>query len=93
MSEYIEITHEPTSDPDVMRFRTNLRLGENNEVELYDSGEAMEEGSPVAQALAMIDGIIALRIEGQELIVTRDPFVEWYYIAADISAALKEFFL
>lgn len=92
MSEYIEITHEPTADPDVMRFRTNLRLGEN-EVEVYESGAALEEGSPVAQALAMIDGIAALRIEGQELLVTREPFVEWYYIAADISAALKEFFL
>ncbi len=92
MSEYIEIAHELTADPDVMRFRTNLRLGEN-EVEVYDSIVALEEGSPVAQALAMIDGIVALRIEGQELLVTRDPLVEWYYIAADISAALKEFFL
>ena len=34
-------------------------------MENYDSPEAMEEGSPVAQALSLIDGITALRIEGK----------------------------
>ncbi|MCA9940225.1 MAG: NifU N-terminal domain-containing protein [Anaerolineales bacterium] len=92
MSEYIEITTKPTDDPDVMFFYTNLRLDEG-EPESYDSLAAMEEGSPVAQALALVAGIAQLYIDGQELTITREPGVEWYFIAADVSAILKDFFL
>ena len=54
---------------------------------------AMEEGSPVAQALSVIEGIKALRIEDQDLHITRDPDAEWYSIVADVTAVLKDFFL
>ncbi len=53
----------------------------------------MEEGSPVAQTLAMIDGINTLRIEGSNLVITRDPDSEWSLIVEDVSTALKDFFL
>jgi hypothetical protein len=53
----------------------------------------MEEGSPLAQTLAMIPGLTRLRIAGQELVVWREPDVPWYALIEDITAVLKDFFL
>lgn len=92
MSEYIEIDTEISEDETEMYIYTNLPLAEN-ETERYTSPAAMEEGSPVAQALAVIEGIETLEINGRNLTLTRSPDADWYAIAADISAALKEFFL
>lgn len=92
MSEYIEIETEASDDGKRIIVYTNLRLAEGD-VENYNSRESLEEGSPVAHALAMIDGIARLRIEDSDLFITRDPDVEWHIIVEDISTALKDFFL
>jgi hypothetical protein len=92
MSEYIEIETEPSEDGKKIVFYTNLRLAEGA-AEQYDSRDSLESGSPVAQALATIDGIALLRIEGSDMIITREPDVEWYFIVEEVAAALKEFFL
>ena len=92
MSEYIEIETEMSDDPAVIYFYTNLALAEEG-VEEYDSAEAMEEGSPVAQVLAYVDGIRQLRLDGQEMTVTRDLDTPQHIIVAEVSAALKDFFL
>jgi len=92
MSEYIEIETEIDDDDLTMRLSTNLKLAEEGK-EIYDSPEAMEEGSPVAQALALIDGLRRLTIEGSHMVVIRDPDAPWHSIVSDISAALKDFFL
>lgn len=92
MSEYIEIESEISDDGQRIFVYTNLRLAEEG-FEEYPSREAMEEGSPVAQNLAMIDGINTLRIEGSDLEITRDPDSEWSLIVEDVSTALKDFFL
>lgn len=92
MSEYIEIETEMSDDGTRMYFFTNVTLT-HQEVEAYDSQLAMEEGSPVAQALSVIDGIGHLRIEERELVVTRVPEADWHVIVDDVSAALKDFFL
>lgn len=92
MSEYIEIETETSEDGKRIFVYTNLRLAEED-FEEYGSREAMEEGSPVAQTLAMIDGIAHLRIEESDLIITREADAEWYLIVEDVSAALKDFFL
>ena len=92
MSEYIEIETEANDDGKRIIVYTNLRLAEGY-VEDYNSRESLEEGSPVAQALAMIDGIAHLRIEDSDLIITREPDVEWHIIVEELSAALKDFFL
>lgn len=92
MSEYIEIETELSDDSDEMYFYTNLTLAAG-ELETYESPEAMEEGSPVAQALALLEGIARLQIEGSEMTLTRDPEFPWHIIVADVSAALKDFFL
>jgi hypothetical protein len=92
MSEYIEIETELSDDGRILTVYTNLRLNEG-EVEQYDSIEAAEEGTPVAQALAVIEGMHMLQIEGSNLTVQRDPDTPWHIIISDISAALKDFFL
>lgn len=92
MSEYIEIESETSDDGEKIFVYTNLNLADGG-FEEYNSREALEEGSPVAQTLAMIDGISHLRIEDSDLIITRETDVEWYLIVEDVSAALKDFFL
>lgn len=92
MSEYIEIETELSDDNATLTVYTNLRLNDG-EAEEYLSVDALEEGSPVAQALAVIEGIRYLKIEGGDLTVQRDPETPWHVIISDISAALKDFFL
>ena len=92
MSEYMEIETETTEAPDVMRFTTNLKLSDRP-VEQYDSVEAMEEGSPLAQALAYVEGLVALEINDQEMLVTSDGEMPWHIIIAEISATVKDFFI
>ena len=92
MSEYIEIETEPSDDLELMYFYTNLRLTDQT-VESYESVEAMEEGSAVANALAVVEGIETLKIEAGDLIVSKHPDAEWHAIVLDITAVIKDFFL
>lgn len=92
MSEYIDIETELSDDDSTLIVYTNLRLNDG-EAEEYLSNEELEEGSPVAQALAVIEGICYLKIVGSDLTAQRDPDTPWYVIISDISAALKDFFL
>lgn len=93
MSEYITIETEPTGEPDVMRVLTNLNLTTGGEVEAYASPLAGEEGSPLAQELYGINGLLALRLAGDEMLVTRTPDTEWHALIDDIRAVLVDFFL
>jgi hypothetical protein len=92
MSEYIEIETELSDDNSTLNVYTNLRLNEG-ELEQYHSAAELEEGSPVAQMFAIIEGISTLQIQGGEIIVHREPDAAWHIIISDISAALKDFFL
>lgn len=75
-----------------MIVHTNLALA-TGDPERYDSVEAMEEGSAVAQALATIEGIVRMRIESHDLVVGVDFDTPWHFVEAEIAAALKDFFL
>lgn len=92
MSEYITINTEATDDEDILIVQTNQRLTLEDE-EVYLDAAHGEEGSPLAQTLFAIDGLQALTIEDQHLVIRRDPTVEWYVLIDEISAALKDFFL
>lgn len=92
MSEYIEIESELTAKPNVMIIHTNLALAVGDS-ERYHSIAAMEEGSALAQGLAAIEGIVTLQIQAHDLIVQHDNETPWHLIEAEISAALKDFFL
>lgn len=94
MSEYIEIESHPGDSPDEVILTTNINLGDApGRPERYASPAAMEEGSPLAQTLAFVEGIRQLHISGQTMTVTRNPDVDWHIIIADISAAVRDFFL
>ncbi len=92
MSEYIEIETE-TGDDGMILFHTNLPLTAKGREEIYESPEALDEGSPVAQALSVVTGIEALTMSGGELAVAAAADADWHAIVADITAALKDFFL
>lgn len=93
MSEYVDIQHEATDDPDVMRLITNLTLAPQDEPEVYPTPEDGDEGTPLAQTLFSVPGLVALRIDGPELFIQRDPGVEWHDLIEDVSDALRDFFL
>jgi hypothetical protein len=92
MSEYIEIETELGDDGRSLFVTTNLTLAEGP-AETYDSLEAMETGSPLAQALSAVEGIERLVINGRFLTLQRHPDAAWHHIVADLSAVLKDFFL
>jgi len=91
MSEYIEIEAE-IGDDGRLYISTNLPLSEG-EPETYDSVEAMEEGSPVAQALSVVEGISLLHISHNDLVIEAEAEVGVHVIVAEVTAVLKDFFL
>ncbi len=92
MSEYIEIDSELSEDGQRMHVYTNLTLTKG-EQETYTSLAEMEEGSPLAQALAVIPGIAQLTLNGRDILISKEEDADWYAIIADLSAAIKDFFL
>lgn len=92
MSEYIEIETEFGDDGRSLFIATNLALTDGI-VESYESLADMEEGSPLAQALSVIEGIERLTLNGRTLTLIREPDAPWHHLVADITAALKDFFL
>jgi hypothetical protein len=92
MSEYIEITAESGEEPGMLHFSTNVRLSEGP-AERYDWRADLEEGSPLAQALAHIPGIRRLHLQGGEMVVWHEPELPQHVLIADISAAVRDFFL
>lgn len=93
MSEYFTIEAEPTADPDVMELIASERLTEQGE-EVYTTREAGEIGSPIAQVLFFgVEGIAALTIVDDTLIVRRDPAYAWEMLVDEIRDVLRDFFL
>lgn len=93
MSEYIDIQEEITNNPDIMLLRTNLRLTVDETTEHYASAAEGDEGSPLAQTLFAIPGLVSLTVEEHCLKVERDAEIEWHDLIEDISDMLRDFFL
>ncbi len=92
MSEYITVTTENTDNPDCLRLITNLDLAPDGP-EHYGTPADGDEGSPLAQTLFAINGLMALDLENRTMTICREPDVEWHDLITDITAALKDFFL
>ncbi len=93
MSEYFTLEVELTDNPDVRELITNQRLTDAEE-EVYPNAQAGEVGSPIAQTLFhAIDGIRALTILTDTLIVTRQPDIVWELLIDEIRDSLRDFFL
>ncbi|MFK7800941.1 MAG: NifU N-terminal domain-containing protein [Anaerolineae bacterium] len=94
MSEYIEIESEPDEDQlNLIHFFTNLLLTTDGQTESYQSLDEMLEGSAVAQALAEVDGIVSVTLTGGEMSIEKEDDLDAYALIADVSAAIKDFFL
>lgn len=93
MSEYVTVEAEATAHPDIMELYVNQTLTHATE-EIYHSYAEGDEGSPIAQMLFNgINGIQALTITPEALIITRDPLVTWEEIIDEVRDALRDFFL
>lgn len=92
MSEYIEIDTE-LGDDGVILIHTNLRLTPEDVEEHYLSTAELEEGSPVAQTLAAIEGIESLIMYDGEMTIRTQPGADWHAVIAEVTTALKDFFL
>ncbi len=92
MSEYIEIESELSDDGRSVTFYTNLPLTQG-EIEQYSSLEEMVEGSPLAQALSVVDGLLTLRLKGDEMELTPNEELGIQTVINDVTAVLKDFFL
>lgn len=93
MTEYFTLEVEPTADPDVMELVASHVLAEDGD-EVYTSLDDAESGSPIAQTLLYgVEGIVALTISGDRLIITREPGTPWEAIIDEVRDALRDFFL
>lgn len=93
MSEYFQFETEAGDDPEVMTFVLNQRLTDR-EAERYPDAQAAETGSTIAQTIFFgVDGIAALTLEPQRIIVRRVPGAPWEALADDLRDVLRDFFL
>ena len=93
MSEYVTVEVQTTDDPNVLELITNQTLTADGE-EIYDTFEAGDEGTPIAQMLfSGVRGIEALTIREHSLLITRDPDIPWEEIVDEVRDALRDFFL
>ncbi len=94
MSEYVTVETEATDNPDVLVIYINQPLTMDDE-EIYDSAEAAEEdGSPLVQAVVFaVDGIAALTVRPDHMVITRQPDAIWEVLVDDLRDALRDFFL
>jgi len=93
MSEYVTIEVEYTNNPNVADLFINQILTHDDE-EVYDSMDAGEVGSPIAQMLFMaVDGIRRLVITEDCLTITRDDEIPWESIIDDVRDALRDWYL
>jgi hypothetical protein len=93
MSEYVTVEARPTNNPDVLEIVTNQTLTSEVE-EIYHNVDEGDEGSPIAQMLfSGVEGILALTITPNTLIIRRDSETPWEALVDEVRDALRDFFL
>jgi hypothetical protein len=93
MSEYFTLEAETTDNPDMMALWVNQTLTDSAP-EIYADADEGEAGTPIAQILFLdLDGVAALIVHEDHLLVTRQSDVPWERLVDDIRDALRDFFL
>ncbi len=93
MSEYVTVDIEYSDDQDVVELYINQTLTEAHE-ERYASRAEGDLGSPIAQMLfAAAEGIEAVTITEDCLLITRNAEQPWEAIIDEVRAALRDWFL
>ena len=93
MSEYVTVEIEMGDEADVAELYVNQTLTSAGE-EIYASRNDGEVGSPLAQMLfAAVDGIAALTISEDCLVIRRAPEHTWETIFDEVRDALRDWYL
>ena len=92
MSEYITIDFEPADQPNVVQVQTNQTLAPDGR-EVYTDIDSGDEGSPLAQMLFAIDGVLALTLDGSRMTITYAPDCQLFALIDEVRTVLTDFFL
>ncbi len=88
MEQPIKITAEISQhDKSSCRFHVEKPLLPGGFVRFRDKERA--KGSPLAERLFAIDGVLAVMIQDSDVTVTRQPPVDWRQVGAPIGAAIR----
>src|SRR5690349_5835096 len=88
MTEPIKITAEILQhDKTSCRFHVEKPLLPDGFARFRDKDRA--KGSPLAERLFAMEGVLAVTIQGNEVVVTRQPPVDWRQFGAPIGAAIR----
>ena len=86
-SQHIEITGEPTTDPQVCKFTVSLPLYAEKSVSCAST--EMAEGSPLLQALFEIDGVREVFVHGHSVTIANSGDQDWPSLGRQIGAAIR----
>lgn len=85
--EEIQITGEPTMDPNVCRFSVNQPIYASGAVKCKSADDA--KGSPLLEQLFAIDGITEVVVLGNSLTIAKSSEEEWPVIGKQIGKAIR----
>jgi Fe-S cluster biogenesis protein NfuA len=88
MAEEMKISGELTPDPRVCRFTVEQPVVEPGWTVVFERDEGPHD-SPLAAALFAIDGVVLVRVQGNEVFVTKNAPAPWPELAARVVAALR----
>ena len=92
MSEYITLDFEPADQPNVVVVQTNQKLAPDG-TEVYPDLASGDEGSPLAQMLFAIEGVLALTLEASAMTITYAEDCQLFTLIDEVRAVLTDFFL
>ncbi len=87
MSDAINITVEPTPNPNSLKFSWGAVIVDNGPFD-FSSAESASD-SPLAQALFCQQGVVGVFIGADFVTVTKHPNVAWELLQVMVSGALK----
>ena len=87
--EPIDVSIEPTPNPNSMKFTLNRKLAEKSET--YADRQQAEK-SPLAKTLLQIPGVKTLFVLNNFISVGKDVAADWEEIVPKVERSLREFF-
>ena len=89
MPEALKINGELTPDPRVCKFTVEEPIVEPGWTVVFEKG-GESHASPLPAALFAIDGVVLVRVNGNEIFVTKNAPEPWPELAARIVGAMRE---
>jgi len=83
----IELSAETTPNPHTLKFNVNRTLVPSGSLNFPDAASA--KGSPLAERLFQVEGILGVMAGRDFITVTKLPSVEWEVLAKPVSEAIR----